>query len=146
MGRATLSKSLIQRSVDRQGCVHSLLCDLRPNYGGGNEDSGGLLQKAPCTHCSVAPGLHKTTTDPRLCWRLLDPPGQVWVGLLWGRCSFLLGPGAHKVCLCLPRVCFPVLCKFWQLYGGLMVTSSKRAYATPRSAAPRAHATATVHC
>ena len=29
---------------------------------------------------------------------------------------------------------------------GLMVTSSKRAYAIPRSAAPRAHDTATVHC
>ena len=41
-------------------------------------------------------------------------------------------------CLCPPRVCFPVLCKFWQLYGGLMMTSSKRAYAIPRSAAPRA--------
>ena len=24
-------------------------------------------------------------------------PGQVWVSLLWGHCSFLLGPGAHKV-------------------------------------------------
>ena len=23
------------------------------------------------------------------------------------------GPGAHKVFLCPPRVCFPVLCKFW---------------------------------
>ena len=29
---------------------------------------------------------------------------------------------------------------------GIMVTSSNRAYAIPRSAAPRAHATATVHC
>ena len=24
-----------------------------------------------------------------------------------------------RVCLCPPRVCFPVLCKFWQLYGGV---------------------------
>ena len=44
----------------------------------------------------------------------------------------------HKVLLCPPRVCFPVLCKFWQLYDGLMATSSKRACARPRSAAPRA--------
>ena len=38
-------KSLIQFSVDGQGCVPSLLLDLRPNYDGGNEDNGGLLQK-----------------------------------------------------------------------------------------------------
>ena len=77
----------------------------------------------------------------------LENPGhrQVWVSLLWGHCSFLLGPGAHKFVLCPPRVCFPVLCKFWRLYGGLMVTSSKRVYATPRSAEPRAAAPAAVH-
>ena len=50
MGRATLSKSLIRFSVDEWGCVPSLLFDLRPNYGGGNEDNGDLLQKALCTH------------------------------------------------------------------------------------------------
>ena len=44
-----LSKSLIQFSVDGQGCVPSLLFDLRPNYGGGKEDNGDLLQKVPCT-------------------------------------------------------------------------------------------------
>ena len=35
MGGAKLSKSLIQFSVDGQGCVPSLLFDLRPNYGEG---------------------------------------------------------------------------------------------------------------
>ena len=34
MGGAMLSKSLIQFSIDGQGCVPSLLFDLRPNYGG----------------------------------------------------------------------------------------------------------------
>ena len=34
MGGAMLSKSLIQFSIDGQGCVPSLLSDLRPNYGG----------------------------------------------------------------------------------------------------------------
>ena len=29
-------------SFDGQGCVPSLLLDLRPNYGGGNEDNGNL--------------------------------------------------------------------------------------------------------
>ena len=42
--------------------------------------------------------------------------------------------------------CFPVLCKFWQLYGGVMVTSSKRAYAIPTSTALTAPAPAAVHC
>ena len=47
---AILSKSLIQFSVDGRGCVPSLLFDLRPNYGGGNEDNGDLLQKkVTCT-------------------------------------------------------------------------------------------------
>ena len=40
MGEAMLSNSLIQFSVDGQSCVPLLLFDLRPNYGGGNEDNG----------------------------------------------------------------------------------------------------------
>ena len=51
MGGAMLSKSLIQFAVDGQGCDPSLLLDLRPNYGGGCEDNGDLLQKVQCTHC-----------------------------------------------------------------------------------------------
>ena len=34
------------------------------------------------------------------------PPLKMPVCLLWGHCSFLLGPGVHKVLLCLLRVCF----------------------------------------
>ena len=44
MGGAMLSKSLKQFSVDGRGYVLSLLFDLRPNYVGGNEDNGDLLQ------------------------------------------------------------------------------------------------------
>ena len=52
MGRAILSKSLTQFSgfSDGLGCVLSLLFDLRPNYGGGNEDNGDLLKKVLGTH------------------------------------------------------------------------------------------------
>ena len=41
--------------------------------------------------------------------------GQTLVG------SLLLSPGSQctMFCLCPPRVFFPVLCKFWQLYGGV---------------------------
>ena len=53
MGGATLSKSLIQLSVDGSGCVSSLLFDLRPDYGGGNEDTGDLVQKVLFMHCFI---------------------------------------------------------------------------------------------
>ena len=43
IGRAMLSKSLIQFSVDGWSCVPSLLFTWEPNYGGGNEDNGNLL-------------------------------------------------------------------------------------------------------
>ena len=46
MDGAMISKSLIQFSVDGWGCVPSLLFDLRPNYGGGNEDNCNLKEKA----------------------------------------------------------------------------------------------------
>ena len=73
---------------------------------------------------SVPPTLQRTTAYPCLCWRLLDTHGhsvdtQICVSLLWGHCSFLLSLSVQKVCLCPPRVCFPVLCKFWWLYGGV---------------------------
>ena len=38
---------------------------------------------------------------------------------MWCYCSFLLGPGHTKLCLCPPRVYFPVLHKLWLLYGGV---------------------------
>ena len=41
-----LSKSLIQFSVEGQGCVPSLLFDLRPTYGGGNEDNVTFFKRA----------------------------------------------------------------------------------------------------
>ena len=68
---AMLSKSLIQFSVDEQGCVPSLLFDLRPNCGGSNEGNGDLLQKVSCTHChtqcpqpcSKPPPTHTSSRD-----------------------------------------------------------------------------------
>ena len=145
MGRAVLSKSFIQFSVDGCGCVPFLLFDLRPNSCGGNDDNSKLLQKVPCMHCctqcSQPPAGH-----PCLCWRFLDTHGQVWVNLLWGHCSFLLGPGEYKVLFVPSKCLFPSPVDVWQLYGGFMVTSSRRAYAIPKSAAPRAHAPVAVHC
>ena len=40
---------------------------------------------------SVPPTLQQATTNPCLCWRLLDTHRQVWVSLSW---SLLLSPGS----------------------------------------------------
>ena len=68
---------------------------------------------------SVPPTLQQAPANPHLCRRLLDTQEQVWVSLLWGHCSFLLGPGTQRFFLSLPRIYFPVLYKFWWLYGGV---------------------------
>ena len=96
---------------------------------------------------SVPPTLQQATTDQHLHWRHLDTHGKSESVLLWGHCSFLLGRNAHKVLFVSSNSLFPQ--SFVSSGGsimGLMVTSSKRAYAIPRSAAPRAPAPAAIHC
>ena len=95
--------------------------DLRPNYGRGNEDNGDLLQMDPCTHChtqcpwpwSRPPFTHASARDS---WTLTDESAQSPVG------SLLLTPGSWctqgSVCALQKSVSL-VLCKFWQLYGGV---------------------------
>ena len=96
---------------------------------------------------SVPPTLQQATADPRLRWRLLDTHGQVWVSLLWGHCSFLLGPGVHKVLFVPSKSLFPQPCvSSGSSMVELMATFSNRAYAIPRSTAPRVPAPAAVHC
>ena len=146
MGGAMLSKSLIQFSVDGWGCVPSLLFDLRPNYGGGNEDKAPSKGPVHELQHSVFPTLQQATANPCLYQRLLDTHGQVWVNLLWGHSSILLGPGVHKVLFCPPRVFLQSCISSGSSMVWLMATSSKRANAIPRSAAPRAPAPAAVHC
>ena len=122
------------------GCVPSLLLDLRPNYGGNNEDNGDLLQKVPCMHCY--------TLCPQSCSR---PPlthvsaGDSWI--LPGK-SGLVSCGAtapFSWVLVQTRFCCALQESISQscLSSGssmvrLMATSSKRFYAIPKSAASRA--------
>ena len=68
---------------------------------------------------SVPPALQLATADPCLPRRLLDSHGQFGVSLLWGLCSFLLGPRVHKLLFVPSKSLFPVLYKFWWLYGGV---------------------------
>ena len=102
-----LSKSLIQFSVDGQGCVPSLLFDLRPNYGGGNEN-GKLLQKVQYRHChaqrpqpcSWPPPSHASTGDSRT---LTGKFGSVSCRVT---ALFFRVLVCTRFCLCPPRVCF----------------------------------------
>ena len=143
-----LSKSLVQFSVDGWGCVPSLLFDLRPNYGRGNEDNGNLLQNVPCRHCytqcpqpcSRPPPTHTSVRDS---WTLMGNSGsvscRVTAPFFWVLVStrFYLSP---------PRVYFQSCVSSGSSMVRLMVTSSKRVYAIPKSSAPRAPAPAAVHC
>ena len=118
IGGAMLNKSLIKFSVDGRGCVPSLLLDLRPNSGGGNEDNGDLLQKVPCTATLRAPNLQQATADPPL-----ETPGHSRASLCQSLVGSLLSfPGSWCtqgfVCA-LQEFVSPVLCKFWRLYGGV---------------------------
>ena len=93
---------------------------------------------------SVPPTLQQATTDPPLCQRLLDTHGQVWVSLLWGHCSFLLGPGAHKVLFVSSKSLFPQsYVSSGSSIVGLMATTSKRVYAI---STPRAPVSVADHC
>ena len=99
--------------------------DLSPDSGGGNEDNPDLFKKCGALLHSVP--THASAGDS---WTLT---GKL-VSLLWGHCSFLLGPSGHKVLFAPSKSLFPQSCvSSGGSMVGLMVTSSKRAYATPRS-------------
>ena len=74
---------------------------------------------------SVPPTLQQATTNPRLCWRLLDTARQASVSLLWGHCSFLLDSGAHKVVCALQESVSQSRVSSGGSMVGLLATSSK---------------------
>ena len=95
---------------------------------------------------SVPPTLQQATTDSQLYWRLLDTQRQVWVSLLWSHSSFLLGLDAQgSVCALQESISQSCVSSCGSIVG-LMGISSKKTYAVPRSAAPRAPVPAAVHC
>ena len=48
--------------------------------------------------------------NPRVRQGVLGTHRQVWLSLLWGHCSFLLGPGAHRVLFVPSKSLFPQSC------------------------------------
>ena len=88
MGGAMFSKSLIQFSVDGCGCALSLLFDMRPNYGGGNEDNGNSFKiSCACTATVSAPnpaaGHWLSTTLPETPEHSQASLGQSLLGSLF---------------------------------------------------------------
>ena len=112
MGGAMLSKSLIQFSVDGQGCVPSLLFDLRPTM----VEKMKIMTsfKRSCAHTAVlsapnlAPGHHWPTP-------LREAPGHSWASLAQSLVGSLLlssGSWCTQVFVCaLQESVSPVLCK-----------------------------------
>ena len=108
MGGAMLSKSLIQFSVEVLG-LSSLLFDLRPSYGGDNENNGDLLQNVLCMHCytqcpqrcSMPPLTHASTRE---CWTLTGKSGSFSCGVTVPFSWVLVHT---SFCLSPPRDCFP---------------------------------------
>ena len=107
-----LSKTLVQFSVDRWVCFPSLLFDLRPNYGGGNEDNCHLLQKCPMQallHQCQRPHRSTLLTSTGDSWTITDKSGKSLLG------SLLLSPGSWCIqgfVCALQESVSPVLCKF----------------------------------
>ena len=87
---------------------------------------------------------HRQLTPP------LGTPGHSRASLSQSLVGSLLlspGPGAHKGLFVPTKSLFPQSCvSSGGSMVGSMVTSSKRAYAIPRSAAPRAPVPVAVHC
>ena len=140
-----LSKSLIQFSVDGLVCVPSLLFTwgqtmvevMKIMVTSFKGPMHALLHSVP-QPCSSPLLTHASAGD-------LDTHRQVWVSLLWGHCSLLLGPGAQgSVCALQESICQSCVSSGSSMMG-LMLTSSKRAYAIPKSAAPRAPVPAAGH-
>ena len=107
MGGAMLSKSLIQFSVEVLG-LSSLLFDLRPNYGGGNEGNVTsfkmfLAHTATLSATNPAAGhcCHMPLPDS---WTLKGKSGSVSCGVTVPFSCVLV---YTSFCLCPPRVCFP---------------------------------------
>ena len=114
-----------------------------------NEDNGDLLQKRSYAHTAAlsALTLQQATTHPHPHQRLLDTHRQVWVSLLWGHCSFLLGPGVHRLLFVPSKSLFPqsYVCSGGSMVG-LTATSSKGGLCHLRSTAARVPALVAGHC
>ena len=148
MSMAMLSKSLIRFSANEKGCGPPCCLTWDQTMVEVMKIMATSFKRSHAGTATVrTPALQQATANSGLCWRPLDTHRQVWVSLLWGHCSFPLGLGVHKVLFVPSKSLFTQSCVSSGVsIVGLMVTSSKSTYATPKSAAPRAPAPAAGHC
>ena len=138
MGRAMLSKSLMQFSVDGWSRVASLLLTWSQTMEQVMKTVVVFFKgPMPARLHSMPAALQRATANPCHHQNRMDTHRQVLDSLLWGDRPFLL---VHiRFCLCPPRVCFPSCVGSGGSTVGLMATSHKRTYAIPISAAPEPH-------
>ena len=148
MGGAMLSKTLIQFSVDGWSCILSLLFTW---YQTMVEVMKIMVTSFKRSHaCPATLTVPNPAADHHQSTPLLETAvhsraslGQSLVG------SLLLFPGSSctqsSVCVLQESISQTCVSSGSSMVG-LMATSSKRAYAIPKSAAPRAPAPVAVHC
>ena len=142
-----LSKSLIQFSGDGWSCVPFLLFTWWQTMVEVMKIMVTSFKRShACTATLTAPNPESGHHWPTPPLQSLGHSWAIWVSLLWGHCSFLLGPCAQSSVCTLQESIFQFCVSPVISVVGLMVTSSKRAYAIPMSAAPRAPVPAAVHC
>ena len=115
-----LSKSLIQFSVDGWSCVPSLLFAWDQIV---VEVMKIIVTSFKISHvCTATLSASNTAAGHHQLMPPLETPGHSQTRLSQSLVGSLLLPtGSWCIgfSLCLPRVYFPVLCKFWHLYGGV---------------------------
>ena len=114
------SECLIQFSVDGWGCIPSLLF----TWGQTMVEVMKIMVTSFKTSHACAATLSAPNPAAGHCQPTppLETPGHSQASLCQSPVgSLLLSPGSWctRFCLCPPRVYFPVLNKFWQLYGGV---------------------------
>ena len=144
---AMLGKLLIQISVDGWSCVPSLLFTWGQTMVEVMKIMVTSLKRSHvCTATLSAPnpaaGHHQPTPPPETPGHSLASLGQSVLG------SLLLSSGSCciRFCWALQESTSQSCVSSGSTMVGLMATPSKRAYSTPKSAAPRAPASAAVHC
>ena len=145
-GRVLLSKSLIQFSVDGWSCVPSLLFTWGQTMVEVMKILTSLKRSQACAATVRAPnpaaGHHRPTPSPETPRHPQASPGQTPVG------SLFPSPGSWctRFCCALQEYISQSCVSSGSSMVGLMAASSKRAYAVPKSAAPRAPVPVAVHC
>ena len=147
----SVGKTPLEEKTRKLSCFFNNPTDvgsLSAGSSGGNEGNGELFQRSHA--CAVTLTAPNPAAGHHLPTPLLETLGhsqasldQSFVG------SLLLSPGfwctQGSVCA-LPETISQSCVSSGNSMVGLMATSSKRAYAIPRSAAPRAPVPAAVHC